>query len=65
VLSVFRTGSKPERLIRELGDGAYQQARRCERDAKDLEAAAYWRRVALVVSNRTTAKAGADAVPLA
>jgi hypothetical protein len=43
---------RAERLIRELGDGAYQQAKRCEREATDLVTAEYWRRVALIVARK-------------
>jgi hypothetical protein len=38
---------------RELGDGAYDRARRGEREATDAQTAAYWRRVAFIIANRT------------
>ena len=45
-----------ERLLRELGDAAYSEARRCEREALDDETAADWRRVALAVARRPASK---------
>jgi hypothetical protein len=47
---------RAERLIRELGDGAYERATRGEREATDPHTAAYWHRVALVIANRTGRK---------
>jgi hypothetical protein len=49
---------RAERLIRELGDGAYERAKRGEREATDPQTAAYWRRVAFVIANRTGGKVG-------
>jgi hypothetical protein len=49
---------RAERLIRELGDGAYERARRGEREATDPQTAAYWHRVAFVIANRTGGKGG-------
>jgi hypothetical protein len=49
---------RAERLIRELGDGAYERARRGEREATDPQTAAYWHRVAFVIANRTGGKVG-------
>jgi hypothetical protein len=49
---------RAERLFRELGDRAYQHARRSEREATNLEVAACWRRVALIVANRSGHKVG-------
>jgi hypothetical protein len=58
----YRTNRNPaqraERLIRELGDGAYERARRGEREATDLQTAAYWHRVVFVIANRTGGKVG-------
>jgi hypothetical protein len=51
---------RADRLIRELGPGAYGEARRCEQEALDLETAADWRRVALIVAKRTGHKVGLD-----
>jgi hypothetical protein len=47
-----RAAKRAERLIRDLGTGAHAEARRCEREALDLEAAANWRRVALNVAKK-------------
>jgi hypothetical protein len=49
-------GLRARRLIRELGDGAYERARRGEREATDPRTAAYWHRVALIIANRTAGK---------
>jgi hypothetical protein len=49
---------RAERLIRELGDGAYERAKRSEREATDPQTAAYWHRVAFVIANRTGGKVG-------
>jgi hypothetical protein len=49
---------RAERLIRQLGDGAYERARRGEREATDSQTAAYWHRVAFVITNRTGGKVG-------
>jgi hypothetical protein len=45
-----RAGEKAEMF--DFGDEAYGEARRYEREAYGLEAAAYWRHVALVVARK-------------
>jgi hypothetical protein len=48
-----RIEEKADQLMFDFGDQAYGEARRYERKAYDLEAAAYWRRVALTVARKT------------
>jgi len=48
-----RTEEKAEQLMFDFGDQAYGEARRYEREAFDLKAAAYWRRVALTIARKT------------
>ena len=52
--------SGPSELIRDLGDGAYSEARRSEREALDLETPAHWRRVALIVARMTGKRVRVD-----
>jgi hypothetical protein len=49
-----------EVLIRDHGDGAYSEARRCEREASDIDTAAEWRRVALAIARKTGKRIGLD-----
>ena len=55
-----RATERAERLIRDLGDGAYREARRGEREALDDNSAAHWRRVALAVARMTGKRVGLD-----
>jgi hypothetical protein len=48
-----RAAEKADQLMFDFGDEAYGEARRYEREAYGLEAAAYWRYVALVVARKT------------
>jgi hypothetical protein len=48
-----RTEEKADQLMFDFGDEAYGEAQRYEREAYGLEAAAYWRHVALVVARKT------------
>jgi hypothetical protein len=48
-----RAEEKADQLMFDFGDEAYGEARRYEREAYGLEAAAYWRHVALVVARKT------------
>jgi hypothetical protein len=48
-----RAEEKADQLMFDFGDEAYGEARRYEREAYALEAAAYWRDVALVVALKT------------
>jgi hypothetical protein len=48
-----RAEEKADQLMFDFGDEAYGEARRYEREAYGLEAAAYWRHVALAVARRT------------
>jgi hypothetical protein len=55
-----RATERAERVIRGLGDGAYSEARRSEREALDLETPAHWRRVTLIVARMTGKRVGVD-----
>jgi hypothetical protein len=46
--------------IRDHGAKAYGEARRCQREALDLDTAARWRRVASAVAMRTGRRVGLD-----
>jgi hypothetical protein len=48
-----RAEEKADQLMFDFGDEAYGEAQRYEREAYGLEAAAYWRHVALVVARKT------------
>ena len=48
-----RAEEKADQLIFDFDDDAYRLARRFEREAYALEAAAYWRYVALAVARKT------------
>jgi hypothetical protein len=52
-VSKRRAEEKADQLIFDFGDEAYGEARRHEREAYGLEAAAYWRHVALAVARKT------------
>jgi hypothetical protein len=48
-----RAEEKADQLMLDFGDQAYGEARLYEREAYNLEAAAYWRRVALAIARKT------------
>jgi hypothetical protein len=48
-----RAEEKADQLMFDFGDEAFGEARRYEREAYALEAAAYWRHVALAVARKT------------
>ena len=52
-LATRRAEEKADQLIFDFGDEAYAEARRFEREAHALEAAAYWRYVALAVARKS------------
>jgi hypothetical protein len=47
-------------LVRNHGDDASSEARRCEREALDDDSAPHWRQVALVVARMTGKRVGLD-----
>lgn len=55
-----RAAVRAEQLMVDHGDGAYSEARRCEREALDEATAAHWRRVALTVARLTGKRVGVD-----
>jgi hypothetical protein len=58
---IERIRSVASALMSEFGAEAYAEARRREREADGDETAADWRRVALVVARRTSARVDLDA----
>ncbi len=48
-----RAEERADQLLFDFGDDAYSEARRYEREAYGLEAAAYWRYVSLAIARKT------------
>ena len=57
---IVRIDAEAEALIRDLGDRAYSEARRREREASSDEIARDWSRVALAVARKTGKRVGLD-----
>jgi hypothetical protein len=57
---MVRTDAEAEALIRDLGDRAYSEARRREREASSDEIAEDWGRVALAVARKSGKRVGLD-----
>ena len=55
-----RIEAEAEALIRDLGDRAYSEARRRERQASSNEIAKDWGRIALAVAHKTGKRVGLD-----
>ena len=55
-----RIEAEADALISDLGDGAYAEARRREREASSDEMEQEWRRIALAVARKTGKSVGLD-----